>query len=155
MRKEIIFLLFIYSIVLSGSLYCSEIADMRFTNCSSYQSNMTGFSCYLQKIDNEYVEAEEAQSCGDFPDDPNVQKQFVKLSRGFQLEMSSHFFQNEQYYESEDRDFYTNTIMTYDKETYNKGETITLKKYELTESDKKVNQNKNNCLYHFYGKLED
>ena len=41
-----------------------------------------------------------------------------------------------------------------EKETYEKGETIIYKNYDLTDSDKEVIKNKNNyCYYHFYGKL--
>ena len=156
MKKEIMLIVFIYSmhIILGAEVYCSDIADdsIGFTNCSSYPSSYSGFSCYQLSVKNDYAEE---QTCVDYPDNADVQRKYVKLTRGYTLESSSAFLQNSNYHDKDDIDFVSNIIMSPEKETYNKGETISLKTYTLTDSDKKVIQNKKNCFYHFYGKLEE
>ena len=139
--------------MINANLNCSDVADEQgFTNCSLYDGGFPGFSCYNSIMNNDLFKIE---SCTIFPTDEAFQKQYVKYLRGYILEERSISYQFPEYFEDGDVDYINNIMILPEKETYKKGETIILKNYELTDSDKKVINSKNNCYYHFYGKLFD
>ena len=153
MKKAINYLVLFYLIqlVLNADLNCSDIADRNgFTNCSLYEGGYPGFSCYQINIK---TDDNQKEFCSSFPDEQSVQKQYVHFYTGFQLEQYSTISGNTLPEEAEPEKYLGYLFWIPEKETYSKGETIQYKKYELTDSDKKVIQNKKNCFNLYYGKI--
>ncbi len=158
MRKTIIFLVFFCFIqyAINVNLNCSDISNIEgYTNCTLYEGGFPGFSCY-NSINNVNPLLSK-RFCTIFPNDEDMQKQYVNYMRGFNLEKASVSFNPTENYDDDEEDeafdslFYA--IIIPEEETYEKGETIIFKNFDLTESDKEVIKGKNNCYYHFYGKL--
>ena len=109
------------------------------------ESKYNYFSCFKYEEDNE------PYKCKPFLTSENSQKAYSKLQRGYQKErISVHSLSDI------DED---DTIVVYDKETYNPGETIKVKEVNLldslTEEDKNVIKNKNTCMYRGYARFVD
>ena len=153
MGKEIIFLVFIFSIqlIINDDSNCLGISIKEGTlNCSSYKTKLPGFSCYNIRRDFLFIQPE---YCGIFPTEESIQRQYVKLLKGFMLEERSVTSLLNDYLGKDYFRFLNELIFVPEKETYQKGETIKYIKYNLTDSDIKVINSKKNCYNYFYGKL--
>ena len=145
--KRIIICLIVFSI--SYCSYDSCVGESDQTKCENHQiDEYKGFSCY--KFSNEDNEAE--KSCFPFPDDSNSQKSYVNIFNGMGKELYSY----DPKYESGIYDFSEEEFFTLKKESYSKGEEIKYEGETFSEEDKKIiTQQKNTCLYFYYGKYFD
>ena len=137
MKKIIISLILIYSIYCS---FDSCLEENNYSNCTNNQIEWEGFSCYQTK---EYIveTGKYDEMCVPFPDKPESQKSFWKLSSGLTKEMASSSIEA-----SQDYDYYTPKG---EKETYKKGEEIVITNGTMTKKDSDIINGRNTCYYKY------
>ena len=81
--------------------------------------------------------------CTPYFSDHGTQKIFTKFHRGYQKEYISIYPE------------LGDTIQTYDKETYDRDDTISFTSIPITEEDKRIISNKKNCFYNAYSRFVD
>ena len=134
MKKLIISLTLIYAVFCTFDS-CNACYDQ--SQCANIKIEFTGYSCY--QFESEYSSYE----CTGYPDDKKDQEAFYKMEIALLKEVvSSGLYNNPE-----------KLILSWpEKKTYNKGETIKTKTFQLSPLDKEIIRNKNSCLYHLYGR---
>lgn len=132
------------------TIYCTIESCQKETDQSKCQSHTmeSGFnflSCYKKEEDGNPLK------CWPFFTSDELQKAYVKYSRGIQKELYS-MYQLSEIGESK-------TLLTFDKETYSRDDIIKIKKVKLldslTEKDKNIMNNNNTCMYRSYARFID
>lgn len=124
------------------SIYCtykSCIDEKDLSQCSKHtlEPEIFGndFSCF------KFVRFLNITGCDVFLTNSDSQKAFVKYLSGIQKESKS-------IYPISKLEKDETLILTYDKETYDKDDTIIFKNVPLTEEEKRIINNSNTCYYH-------
>ena len=127
------------------SIYCSSdscIAEKDLSQCSKHtmEPELNFLSCF------KYMSPDNQASCGSFFTDPEAQKTYIKYLVGYQKEQAS------KYPLSKIEEENTPIIM-FDKESYDKDDTITTKFATLTEEEKKIINNNNTCYHKAFARF--
>ena len=127
------------------SIYCtfrSCYAEKDTSQCSKHtmEPELNYFSCFKYMLGLNY------STCMTFFTNSEAQKTFNKYYSGDQKERLSRYPLSE--IEKENH-----TIAVFDKETYDKDDTIKLKYVTLTEEDKKIINNNNTCDYKAFARF--
>lgn len=148
---RIIISLILINIIFCSAESCENEEDQ--SKCQNHEVEYDGFSCF--KFKNEDFDLSEPikYGCFSFPDDPNLQKAFLNFYFGMAKEIFSGF---SGFLFDEEGEQLQNLNFQSDKQSYNKGDIVSIKYSKFTESDKNILEGKNTCGYLFYGRfIED
>lgn len=131
------------------SIYCtyhSCIYEKDLSQCSKHtmEPELNFLSCFKYMFDF----GGNPSGCGVLLKNSEAQKTYIKYTSGSQKESLSRYPLSK--IEKENR-----TIVTFDKETYDKGDTIQMKIVTLTEEEKRIINNNNTCDYKAYARFVD
>ena len=115
---------------------CQDETDRSQCTKHTMEAEYNYLSCFKYKDGTD-------DQCTPYFSDHGTQKIFTKFHRGYQKEYISIYPE------------LGDTVQTYDKETYDRDDTISFTSIPITEEDKRIISNKKNCFYNAYSRFVD